>query len=119
MKLKRLPIKDRLFPYKLLTFLLYAEPVNTFEETNDKQWFIIDEDQTILLDTGEAYRALAVKSDKLWEALYWLNDNGLLTVSKTRRRGEAKITLKYPSNIKPTPTAATLEYLESVSPLNE
>lgn len=90
--------KDRLLPYKLLAYLLYSPPADGLEE-NKEMWFSRLPDGKLLVNTGHCARAVKMKSDLLWKAFYWLNDNNLIIIEKTRKRGEAIVTLIPPKNL--------------------
>lgn len=81
--------KDRLLPYKVLGYLLYAE---------DRPWLVNKKDSTVRLITGDAARFFRLRTAQLWEALYWLEQFKLIAkVEKERKKGSAIIHL-VPSN---------------------
>lgn len=83
------PMKDRLVPYKVLAYLLYAE---------DRNWLDNLGEGRVRLITGDAARFFRLKIALLWEALYWLEKYKLVeSVSKERKRGSAIIQLKSPN----------------------
>jgi hypothetical protein len=81
--------RERLIPYRLLAYLLYAE---------DAPWIAPVGKRTVRLFTGDAARTLKLKVSLLWEALYWLKKAGLVeSVAKEEKRGMALIVLKAPT----------------------
>ncbi len=86
------PQKDRLVPYKLLVYMLYASS-SSFPAMQ------VLEPGRVRLKTGPASRMLKMKIVQLWEALYWLESAGMvLKVEKEHKRGTAIITLTPPQN---------------------
>ena len=86
-------IRDRLIPYRILAYLLYAKP-------GDMDWLEGLSEKQVRVTTGDAARYLRMKNAHLWQALYWLRDNQLIAkVEKEEKRGTAVITLKQPTNI--------------------
>ena len=86
-------IRERLLPYRLLAYLLYARPI-------ELRWLESIGDDQVRVTTGEAARDLRMRNAQLWEALFWLRDNQLvLSVEKERKRGSAIIKLVKPTNI--------------------
>lgn len=79
------PTRDRLLPYKVLSYLLY---------TNGKPWLSPLGERKVRLVTGDAARFFRIKTTNLWDALYWLEKSGLVTVEKEKKRGSALIQLK-------------------------
>lgn len=87
-------IKDRLVPYKILSYLLYS-PLSRSE------WLERVSENEVRVFTGEASRALRMKNTNLWDSLYWLEEQSLvISVKKEKKRGTAIIRLKQPVNIK-------------------
>lgn len=87
-------IKDRLVPYKLLGYLLYARP-------GELEWLEAISEDEVRVITGDCARTLRMKSAALWEAFYWLEEYGLVKqVRKERKRGTAILKLRQPTNIK-------------------
>jgi hypothetical protein len=86
-------IHERLVPYRILAYALYANP-------EDISWIQSVDDTSIRINTGDAARALRMKNANLWEALYWLETNQLISkVKKEHKRGTAILVLKQPGNI--------------------
>lgn len=87
------PIKQRLTPYKILSYILYAIPEHS-------DWIDKVSDTEVRLYTGVFSRKLRMKIASLWEALYWLETQGLiLEVTKEKKRGTVILKLKQPNNI--------------------
>ena len=83
-------IRQRLLPYKILGYLLYAS----------KPWLESAEPGVVRVTTGPASRELRMRVSNVWEALYWLEDQGLIqTVLKERKRGTALVLLVQPPNM--------------------
>ena len=88
------PIHERLVPYRILAYLLYARPIEV-------SWLEVVSDNQVRIITGDAARDLRMKNSNLWDALYWLETNKLVkSIAKEKKRGSAIITLKQPTNIK-------------------
>lgn len=80
------PIRNRVFPYQVLGYLLYMP---------DNDWCMTIDDLTLRLKTGPASRFLRVKISRLWEALYWLEQAQLIkAVVKERKVGTVIIHLR-------------------------
>ena len=83
-------IKDRLLPYKILAYLLYSET----------EWIEPLKGGKVRLTTGQMSRALRIKNSRLWEQLYWMERQRLISsIDKEEKRGHAVITLMPPRNI--------------------
>lgn len=88
-------IRERLIPYRILAYLLYAPP-------GSLDWLESVSEDEVRVITGDAARELRMENKALWEALHWLQDASLVSsVRKERKRGSAVITLKQPTNIAP------------------
>ena len=88
------PIRERLVPHVLLDYLLYAPEDAT-------EWLECISADEVRVTTGVASRALRMKISNFREALFWLEDQGLvLKVSQERKRGTLIVRLKQPTNIK-------------------
>ena len=86
-------IRQRLIPYRILAYLLYA-PENAVE------WLSEAGESKVRVSTGDAARAFKLRNKAFWDALYWLEDNKLLAkVAKERKRGSVIITLVPPTNL--------------------
>jgi hypothetical protein len=86
-------IRQRLIPYRLLGFLLYAQ-------ADELEWLETHSEDEVRLITGSASRALRMKVSALWEAIYWLRDQKLiLSAEKEQKRGTVIIKLRRPTNI--------------------
>ena len=86
-------IRARLIPYRILGYLLYS-PESSLE------WLESISEDELRITTGDASRALRMKIASFWEALYWLEQQGLiLSVTKEQKRGSVIIKLKQPTNI--------------------
>lgn len=87
------PIRERLIPYRILTYLLYADEA-------EHSWLERINDGEIRVTTGEAARSLRLKNANLWQALYWLETNKLVvSVKKEQKRGTAIVCLLPPTNL--------------------
>lgn len=79
------PTRERLLPYRILAYLLYA----------DQTWLTEVGPGQVRVVTGEAARFFRLKISLLWEALYWLEKNQLVDkITKERKRGAALVSLK-------------------------
>lgn len=87
------PIHERLVPYRILFYLLYAP-------TGDTEWLETVSNHQVRVYTGDAARELRMKNEALWRALDWLEDNHMITKGKETKRGTVLVTLKQPTNIK-------------------
>ena len=88
------PIRNRLIPYKILGYLL-------FSPAEDLSWLESISDSELRVTTGEGSRALRMKITAFREALFWLEDFGLVeSVKSERKRGHLIVKLKQPANIK-------------------
>ena len=86
-------MRDRILPYKILSYLLYSP-----QESVD--WLETISEDEVRIVTGPCSRAFRLKISTLWEQLYWLEGQGLISgVSKEKKRGSALIKLKQPTNI--------------------
>ncbi len=86
-------IRERLIPYRLLAYLLYARPI-------ELEWLSSAGDKKVRVSTGPASRELRMRNAQLWEALYWLHEQGLIKqVEKEKKKGTALVTLIQPTNI--------------------
>ncbi len=80
------PIRNRVFPYQVLGYLLYMP---------DNDWCMTLDDLTLRLKTGAASRFFRCKISRLWEALYWLEQANLIqAVVKERKVGTVIIRLR-------------------------
>ncbi len=79
------PTRDRLLPYKVLSYLLY---------TQGKTWLSPLGEHKVRLVTGDAARFFRVKTTNLWDAMYWLEKAGLLKIEKEKKRETASVHLK-------------------------
>jgi hypothetical protein len=80
-------IKDRLVPYKILTYLLYSE--------DTREWIDVLGNNQVRIRTGSAAKFFRLKNSLLWDALYWLEKYKLVeSIEKEKKRGSAIITLK-------------------------
>jgi len=86
-------IRERLIPYRILAYMLYAAP-------GDIEWLESVSEDEVRITTGDAARDLRMKNTNLWDALYWLEENKLVKkVKKEKKRGTVVVTLKQPTNI--------------------
>lgn len=80
------PHRDRLFPFRVLGYVLYA---------TKGTWLEVLDNHTVRLFTGPASRHFRVKISRFWEALYWLKEKGmLLDVLKEQKTGTVILKLK-------------------------
>lgn len=86
------PIREKLIPYRILAYLLYA-PV----ESTD--WILAVESNLIRVSTGPMGRALKMRNAQLNEALRWLEENHLVEELIRGKKGTLVIKLRKPSNI--------------------
>ena len=87
-------IRQRLIPYRILAYLLYAPE-------GDIPWIESISDDEVRVSTGDASRDLRLKNTNLWDALYWLEEAMLVkSVKKEKKRGSAVIKLLPPTNIR-------------------
>lgn len=85
--------KERLVPYRLLAYLLYAP-------TDGSEWCESISTDTVRISTGPCSRVFRLKIVQLWEAIFWLEEQGLIaSVKKEKKRGTAVIQLRQPTNI--------------------
>ena len=90
-------IRERLIPYRILSYLLYAP----LSGPTGIEWAEQASADSVRITTGDAARALRMKNSALWEALFWLEENKLIKkVKKEQKRGTCVIILKQPINIK-------------------
>ncbi len=86
-------IRERLIPYRILAYLLYARPIAS-------EWLESADTNAVRVTTGSASRELRMRNAQLWEALFWLEEQGLVkSVRKEKKRGTALVTLIQPTNI--------------------
>ena len=86
--------KQRLIPYRLLAYLL-------FSPTENSEWIENISEDSVRIYTGPCSRIFRMKIVQLWEAIFWLEEQGLIEkVKKEKKRGTAIIKLKQPTNIK-------------------
>lgn len=80
--------RQRLLPYRVLAYLLYAK---------ERTWVSTVQAGQVRIITGAAARFFRMKITVLWETLYWLEKNKLIiSVEKERKRGSVIINLKSP-----------------------
>lgn len=87
------PIRNRIIPYKILGHLLFApqEPESWLESISNDE---------VRVNNGKAAREFRIPISRFKEALYWLQDWGLIeSVNSERKRGYLVIKLKQPTNI--------------------
>lgn len=86
-------IKERLIPYRLLAYLLYSP-------ADDIEWLEMVDMNTVRIKTGPCSRLFRMKIIQLWDAIFWLEQQGLVeSVKKEKKRGTAVIKLKVPTNV--------------------